>query len=210
MLRVLSSTHPALPTAGALPRRIKARMTCSTPNKPTHMLAVYPSSSGPACASSRKITLLPAHDIILAAHCANLPVFPPTSLSSAPSSPHSGVDGAVETLDLPVLPLCIPSPETFPILSTFLYTRRRDHLLSSLVPAGLLPAKLRPAGSEAAAGQKVTAVSVLAHLHRVNAVWRNACALGTSDDKLWEVLITAWEVLLLALGKATGTQIPPL
>ena len=39
---------------------------------------------------------------------------------------------------------------------------------------------------------------------RVNGLWRNVCALGIFDSGIWETIDTAWEVLLLALGMATG------
>ena len=35
---------------------------------------------------------------------------------------------------MPVVPLRIPAPGVFPILSTFLYTKRINHLLASLLP----------------------------------------------------------------------------
>jgi hypothetical protein len=34
----------------------------------------------------------------------------------------------------------------------------------------------------------------------INGVWRNACALGVRDDKLWDVLGVAWGVVVGAMG----------
>ena len=41
---------------------------------------------------------------------------------------------AGESILIPIVPLCIPAPEVFPQLSTFLYTKRIDHLLATLLP----------------------------------------------------------------------------
>jgi hypothetical protein len=46
---------------------------------------------------------------------------------------------AGQEIKVPVVPLCIPAPEVFPRLSTFLYTKRIDHLLGSLLPCPSLP-----------------------------------------------------------------------
>jgi len=46
--------------------------------------------------------------------------------------------------------------------------------------------------------------ALLQYAMRVNGLWRNVCALGIFDSGIWETIDTAWEVLLLALGMATG------
>ena len=91
---------------------------------PTHMLAVY-SRQVPA-ATKRQVTLFPTHNIILASHYTNLPILQ----SSTPAMPKL----AGESISIPVVPLCIPAPEVFPQLSTFLYTKCIDHLLATLLP----------------------------------------------------------------------------
>jgi hypothetical protein len=87
---------------------------------PTHMIAVYASTSNPsAVASKTKVTLFPAHEIVLSSHCANLPKLPQ---SSCPST-------------LPVVPLALPSPPLYPHLQNYLYTKNIAALENFLLPA---------------------------------------------------------------------------
>ena len=95
----------------------------------TRMLAIY-SHQVPA-ATKRWVMLFPMHNIILASHCANLPILQ----SSVPATPKS----AGKSILIPVVPLCIPAPEVFSQLSTFLYTKRIDHLLATLLPQPAFP-----------------------------------------------------------------------
>ncbi|KAF8653622.1 hypothetical protein AX16_003774 [Volvariella volvacea WC 439] len=145
MLKVLSSVK-ANPTRDALPKELSILvedMTSGPP--PTHMMAVYgaaPKSQPPGPPSTtsgvapRKVTLFPAHSLIFAAHCSKLPPFPPSSVSAPfPDAPNR--------LIVPVRPLCLPSPETYPQLSSYLYTKRVDILLNSLLPAPVPPPLLR-------------------------------------------------------------------
>jgi len=174
---------------------------------PTHMLAVY-SRQVPA-ATKRRVTLFPTHNIILASHCANLPILQ----SSTPATPKS----CGESISIPVVPLCIPAPEVFPQLSTFLYTKRIDHLLATLLPQPA-PAALytEDPTSENVRTQlqqfatKLVAIApahvLLARAMAVNGLWRNACALGIADEKLWCAMDVAWEVLIHALAISTGKQ----
>src|ERR1700733_13490656 len=73
------------------------------------------------------VTLFPMHHLILTAHCTNLPSFPI-------SRPNSTKD----TVQLPVIPLCLPSLETYPILQSYLYTKCIGDLLRSLLPPSSL------------------------------------------------------------------------
>ena len=164
---------------------------------PTHMLVVY-SHQVPA-ATNRWVTLFPTHNIILASHCVNLPILQ----SSAPAMPKS----AGKSISIPVVSLCIPAPEVFPQLSTFLYPKRIDHLLAILLPQ---PAPV-PFYTEDPTSENVrtqlrqftTKLAALAPAHvllaRAMAVnfglWRNACALGIANEKLWCAMDAAWEVL---------------
>ncbi|KAJ7291025.1 hypothetical protein C8J57DRAFT_1271160, partial [Mycena rebaudengoi] len=87
---------------------------------PTHMFAVY-SNTPLAINQKRRVSLFPIHDIVFDVHCANLPALP---------SSHSATVSAHKTI--PVVPLCIPSPETFSLLHSYLYTRQPETLLSAL------------------------------------------------------------------------------
>ncbi|CDO68613.1 hypothetical protein BN946_scf184996.g44 [Trametes cinnabarina] len=104
---------------------------------PTHVLAILSSRSSattPTMASfadrsslpaSTTVPLYPASALVLAAHCALLPPLPQ-------GLPPTGRRAA---LTLPIIPLTIPSPESFPLLHAYLHTMRPDTLLASLLPA---------------------------------------------------------------------------
>ncbi|KAH7928830.1 hypothetical protein BV22DRAFT_1058048 [Leucogyrophana mollusca] len=208
MLRVLSSVQ-AQPVTNVLPKELSIIINDLSSDLPTHMLAVYARQSTSSAAVKRRVTLFPTHNVVLAANCASLPTLPasiPVSASDMQNSPAS--------INVPIVPLCIPSPETFPQLSTFLYTKRADHLLASLLPSSSLPLSLlsaSPLPSTGSVKQYATSLAtahtpqtLLAHAMSVNGLWRNVCALGVFDERLWDVMDIAWEVLLGALGVATG------
>ncbi|KAL4067411.1 hypothetical protein V8B97DRAFT_1975863 [Scleroderma yunnanense] len=206
MLQVLSGVK-AEAVSNVLPKELSVDINDLSSDMPTHMLAVY-SRQLPA-ATKRRVTLFPAHNIILASHCANLPILQP----STPDAPES----AGESISIPVVPLCIPAPEVFPQLSTFLYTKRIDHLLATLLsqpaPSALftedptsdnMRTQLQQFANKLAAA--APAHILLARAMAVNGLWRNACALGIADEKLWCAMDVAWEVLIHALAISTGKQ----
>ncbi|KAN0094560.1 hypothetical protein V8E55_002847 [Tylopilus felleus] len=203
MLKVLAGVK-AEPSSNVLPTELDIVVNDLTSDMPTHMLAVY-SRHVPAEAK-RRVTLFPIHNIILATHCANLPLLPASNIAR-PDAPGS-------TVSLPVVPLCIPAPGVFPQLSTFLYTKRVDHLLTSLMPCPVPHPLYRndPASDKVLAllqqfSSKLAAThstqTLLTHAMAVNGLWRNACALGIDDEKLWCALDVAWEVLITALAIPT-------
>jgi hypothetical protein len=207
MLQVLAGVKAEF-TSNVLPKEIPVVVNDLSSDMPTHMLGVY-ARDLPASAR-RRVTLFPIHNIIIATHCANLPILPPSDIAR-PDTPGS-------TISIPVVPLCIPAPDVFPQLSTFLYTKRIDHLLASLLPC--------PVPHQLYLGDPTTKSSVvllhqfarilakgynaqalLMHALSVNGMWRNACALGIDDAKLWCALDVAWELLLSALAISTGKQL---
>ncbi|KAJ6481821.1 hypothetical protein C8R45DRAFT_1215633 [Mycena sanguinolenta] len=137
---------------------------------PTHMLAVFndaPLSLG----QKRQVGLFPVHDLVLRVHCANLPRLPLSKPST--SSSHATV---------PVVPLRLPSPETFPLLHAYLYTRDTSSLLASLRPSC-----------------DADMVQLAMHASRIHGLWRNACALGVVDEQLYDVIETSWYSTLGAM-----------
>ncbi|EGO01235.1 hypothetical protein SERLA73DRAFT_167356 [Serpula lacrymans var. lacrymans S7.3] len=202
MIRALSNVK-AQPVRNNLPKELSIVVDDMSRYMPTHMLAVYARQSS---ATRRRVTLFPVHNIILAAHCANLPQLPESN-PSAPDVPGSSIS-------VPVVPLCIPAPETFPHLSAFLYTKRVDHLLSSLLPCPAPPSLYREEPMESGNPELVqfatklssmyTAQALLSRAMLVNGLWRNVCALGIFDERLWGAMDVAWEVLLTAMAIATG------
>ncbi|KAJ7792256.1 hypothetical protein B0H14DRAFT_3890079 [Mycena olivaceomarginata] len=69
---------------------------------PTHMLAVY-NDAPLGFGQKRHVSLFPMHNLVLRTHCARLPTLPLSQPST--SSPSATI---------PVVPFCLPSPETFP------------------------------------------------------------------------------------------------
>ena len=183
----------ARPPASTLPKELEIVVNETVAaHCPTHMLAIYSNSTA---GQKRKVTLFPTHHLVLAAYCNNL-----TALS--PSSP----DATNPTVQLPVVPLCLPSPETFSILQSYLYTKRIDVLLAALLPAPPsslsdnnipLPDMLKRLVNHFAATGNVPALARYAMI--INGVWRNACALGVYDDKLWGAVAVAWEAVVGAM-----------
>ena len=192
MLAALANVH-AQPPVSSLPRELEIVVNeMVAAHCPTHMLAIYSNSSA---AQKRKVTLFPTHHLVLAAYCNNLP-----ALST--SSP----DVTNSTVRIPVVPLCLPSPETFSILQSYLYTKRIDILLAALLPAP--PSSLADTNTpfsdmikhlvnHLAATGNVPALAQ--HAMVINGVWRNACALGVYDDKLWGAIAVAWGAVVGAI-----------
>ncbi|KAF8878072.1 hypothetical protein BD779DRAFT_1773601 [Infundibulicybe gibba] len=193
MLQVLSSVKANL-VSHTLPKELAIVVQDLADSiVPTHMMAVYgpPSKTG----SSK-----PAN-MILAAHCTRLPSFPPTPASSAESSKPG-------EFSVPVRPLCLPSPQTFPHLSAFLYTKRADLLLNALLPCPP-PAPLAEDAPELVAfatrlAGTYTSQALLNHAMSVFGLWQNVCALGVFEDRLWDTIDVAWKLLLTAIAVGTG------
>ncbi|KAG0697126.1 hypothetical protein DFH29DRAFT_984387 [Suillus ampliporus] len=202
MLRVLAGIK-AEPVSNVLPKELSIIVNDLSSDMPTHMFAVF-SSRQPA-AARRRVTLFPAHNLVFATHCANLPILP--------TSPPAFVECTGQEIKVPVVPLCIPAPEVFPQLSTFLYTKRIDHLLGALLPLPTPPqlylddpTTVMPLLTEFAQqlAATYTAQALLLHIASVHGMWRNAVALGIADERLWCALDVAWEVLLTSLAISTG------
>ncbi|KLO07826.1 hypothetical protein SCHPADRAFT_836077 [Schizopora paradoxa] len=212
MLAVLASTATSpvdATNSSSLPTTISVTTTLpvseSSDLLPTHMLAVHSSASTPVAGPSkpRKVTLFPAHATVLAANCVNLPPLPRSTetTTDARESPIQGLGKEVDA-SLPLVPLALPSPETFAQLSTFLYTRRADQLLASLMPAAPSSSSKSSDSLDSYATQlsSLPRPTLLAHALRVHGLWKNACALGVHDAKLWSVIDSAWTTLVRAMG----------
>lgn len=218
----------------SFPSEVRVHVADTRADLPTHMLAVYPPSESPAQApslnaqshSKTRVTLLPAHSIVFAAHCAGLPPLPKNI------APRHIPDGSSEAIiSLPVVPLCVPSTSTFPLLSAYLYTQRAEQLVFALLGVNPATSQSGPEQQEAdgrlvsedeviprMTAQLANAASLLAsrHAHEprillrkvdtVLGLWRNACVLGVFDTGLWSAIDTAWAVLLTALGVCAGVS----
>ncbi|KAJ6588557.1 hypothetical protein B0H19DRAFT_1057715 [Mycena capillaripes] len=171
---------------------------------PTHMLAIHGRAAKDAPSNTRRqVTLVPTHSVVLALHCARLP-----KLAACPSTPVYTSEDRTQLI-VPVQPLCLPSPTTFSLLSSFLYTKRADHLLKALLPSPPPPKldddrTLLPGFAARLAGT-YTAQALLLHVNSVHGLWQNVCVLGVYDDELWYQIDLAWEVLLTAMAISQGT-----
>jgi len=123
MLHVFAGIK-AKPVSNVLPKELSMIINNVSSDMPTHMFAVFSSHQlAPAC---HHIMLFLTHNLIFATHCVNLPILP----TSTPAL----VECAGQEIKVPVIPLCIPFPEVFPQLYTFLYMKHIDHLLVLLMP----------------------------------------------------------------------------
>ncbi|GLB39933.1 hypothetical protein LshimejAT787_0704430 [Lyophyllum shimeji] len=218
MLKTLSSVR-AQTTPDVLPKELSIVVHDLTTALPSHMLAVYgPAPKNPSpTAPKRKVTLYPVHSLYLAAHCARLPPFPPSLAPAPPVAP--GATSVQYTV--PVRPLCLPSPATYPRLSSYLYTKRTGALLASLLPSPPPAGLLSPSASDSTTTTTTTATreyatllaqtytpqALLQHALLVHGLWQNVCALGIFDDGVWEVIDAAWRTLLAGIALGTGADV---
>lgn len=184
----------------SLPREMYVSVNDTSNALPTHMLAIFGQNS---TAEKRKITMFPAHSTVLAAYCSKLAPFGPTS--DDVRNARSDVRG----ITIPVRPISLPSPETYPQLSSFLYTKHTNALLSSMLPC-LPPRTLSNEQSEVTAfatrlAATYTMQALVRHCTTIIGLWSNVCALGIADGSLWETIDLAWKVLLTAIAIANGT-----
>ncbi|KAG5651055.1 hypothetical protein H0H81_010051 [Sphagnurus paluster] len=216
LIKSLSGVRASAPT-GAMPTELDITVDTNATAVPSHILAVYgpttTSSSSPSSSStspSRKITLYPVHSLYLAAHCARLPAFPATLPSPSFTPGESSVRCTV-----PVRPLCLPSPATYPHLSGFLYTQSPEVLLASVLPTPPPASLTHQRHCEDGRAQYVRSLAqtytpqrLLQHALLLHGVWRNACALGVVVPAFWDTVDLAWGVLLDAIALGTGAQEP--
>ncbi|KDR77260.1 hypothetical protein GALMADRAFT_225370 [Galerina marginata CBS 339.88] len=193
-----------------LPKELTIVVNDMTTILPTHLLAVFGKQSNNASSSKpRKVTLFPVHSLVLATTCANLPK-PPSAL---PVPVH---ETGHQEAELPVWSLCLPSPVTYPQLSTYLYTKQINHLMRSMLPCMPPPAFLENPSQLVAFATHLSATftiqALVKHIFAVHGLWQNVCALGIFDSILWEAMDLMWQTLLTALAIATGNpnmMIPP-
>jgi hypothetical protein len=179
--------------------------------------------------------LVPTHSIVLAAHCASLPHFPGSAAASLdvadanantnanePNGEAGPSSSTSHTYTVPVVPMGIPSPETFVPLSSYLYNGRADQLFAHFMPSGVAPEvsaalqALSLAHESTESTGSTPAHTLIAHLTtllsahlqpqqllqhalRINGLWRNACALGVADEGLWRTMEVMWEVVVGAM-----------
>ena len=180
-----------------LPKELSISVDGALSDLPTHMFAVYFRQTNVV---RRRVTLFPIHDIVFSSQCANL-----TKLPTATKVDVSANIIEPRLTTISVVPLAIPSPQTFPQLAAYLYTHNTLDLLAFLLPtrvAGAHP--LHNIGDGMAEAYNVQAL--LAHAMTVNGMRRNACALGVFDLGLWNALDVAWEEIIALLATKTDNR----
>jgi hypothetical protein len=215
-MTVCNSVEVPTTVGETLPSTVDVTVKDGSAEPPTHMLAVWSNASANEASSSKqRVTLYPVHSLVSTAHLAHLPPLPPSV--TATSVPR-GADGQITfpyKVTLPVVPLCVPDLETFSLLSAFTYARDPDGVLRALVPAmprgphADMPikgdARIRSAALLAKAHSPAT---LMKHAGRVNALWRNACALGAFDPRLWAAMDAAWTIIIGALRIQNASSCP--
>lgn len=144
--------------------------------------------------------IYPIHDIVLAAHCANLRPRPLVDVAA-----NAEVNGQVT---LPVLTLRVPCPGAFPILLKYLYNPAPVSLLCELVGCASveeiahlpMDIMLKPQWSVYLARSR-TPQELFSLAQTVVGLWMNAVTLGVLDQVLWRVMDYAWNILYGALHR---------
>jgi len=200
LVKVLRSVD-VTPPAGALPRELAVLVQDMSSDMPTHMFAVY----GRQVNQPRtRVIMYATHSIVWAANCAMLPALPP----SRPAVPAAG-----ERITIPVVPLRLPDPTSFPTLSSYLYTKRADRLLAALLPS---PPPAEVQGSEALQQYAQTlarthgAQALVPYMNTIRGLWQNVSSLGIEDTGLWAMIDLSWEILLNAVAISVGKPLAPL
>ena len=152
--------------------------------------------------------MYPIHQSILSLYCANLPVL----AASVPSLTNSE-----SSYEVPVVPLALPNPESFPFLTQFLYLKDTQTLFEaflSLMPSKGIPSDLdQPTRYDAfvaeystVLAQNYTMQRLASQAAKVHGLWRNAYALGISDIDLQAFFDLAWEILMKALTLSSNSS----
>ncbi|GJE93484.1 hypothetical protein PsYK624_096430 [Phanerochaete sordida] len=162
---------------------------------PTHLLAVYKRPAH-GKASTRGVQLHATHNLVLAAHCAAIPVLP---CDQTPQLSQAG-----DSTALPVLAMALPHPESFAAVHEYLYTHDRAVFAARIVPyPSARVAAPDAAHTHAAWADRLAATYsqqvLLAHLAFAAGAYANMCALGIQDDGMWHALQASWTVLRGAL-----------
>ena len=205
MYQALRSTKAAV-SGSTLPKSLAINVhgQTSTTMPPTHMAAIY--SSAPSGPEPSRVMMYPIHQSILSLYCANLPVL--AASTPLPTAPEA-------SFEVPVVPLALPNPDSFPVLTQFLYLKNMRPLFEAflcLTPARGIPTDLdQPARYDAfvteystTLAQNYTMQRLASQAVRVHGLWRNACALGISDIDLQAFFDLAWEILMKALAHSSN------
>ena len=172
---------------------------CVAASCPSHILGVYCEAPLDPPYLPSKI-LIATHSLILMANCSHLGPLPVSTpdITRATATPYS----SHKTVKLPVVPLNVPSPHTYPMLQEYLYSKNTDDLLAYLLPGEDFPLDIQFVKS-------IDRVQLVLSASRVIGLWRNACALGVVNDDIWGIIAFVWIPVVGALAARKGITIGP-
>ena len=177
-----------------MPTSADVRATYVSAQLPTHMLAICQSSQAQAALKNHtpiRYQLVPTHNIVLAAHCANLR---PLTTKDQPASRPAAPGGE---LTLPVQRMVVPHRASFAAVHECLYTKNVEKFAASMIPtstARSAPGSAPPnaAGWASRLAGTFTREVLVRHLEHTLGVWQNMCYLGIQDDAMWHALQASW------------------
>ncbi len=155
----------------------------------------------------RAVRLFPTHAAIWAAHCANLPAIAPAprDLPVQLLSPATVARPTRSTIRMPVVPVPVPYPPRFFALALFVTTYSTGLFIGHLLPCEHIKYILH----EGAVAGDTNCCMLVGDLARhygmrelcclargVYGTYQNMCVLGMVDDRIWEALHLAWNILL--------------
>ncbi|CAE6429473.1 unnamed protein product [Rhizoctonia solani] len=205
-----SSIFPSINTA-SLPSELELHIrdrSQALEAIPTHLLCVF----NPHAGKASKGHLFPAHSLVLASQCSKFPQVGPATRT---------IDHERGTTRLPVVPLPVPHPASFGFLNAYLYTRRVDKVLATLIP---LPTQILASISAGMANQPAcgaipqlsaamsrtfTLPALVDRAGVIHGMWSNCKALGVDDDRLWKVLELAWDIVVASISASAGKNTTP-
>ena len=203
MWNVSKKTSFAVPKI--IPKDLEVTVSDLSADMPTHMLVLY--RGAPLSSEDPGIIFMPVHSIILSTYCAHIQAL----LPSKPLSPNPPNN----IITIPVSALRIPTPAIFPQLLEYLYDKNAEKLIKFILP---ITPNVTQANRSTFNAVLKTVVNRLAneyelprlahHALTLNALWRNVCALGISDDKLWLTMGISWRILYAAIAMQMAKPAP--
>ncbi|KAG9023553.1 hypothetical protein FRB95_012909 [Tulasnella sp. JGI-2019a] len=204
MLRGIASVDTTNMVIPPSPTDLKVHMLSNYPNQfvvyPTHLICVS------ALNGTGGGVVYPINALVLVAHCARLPSFPPSASLQPDVSNH---------LLMPVVPIRLPHPPSFAKLFDYLYTKNFGRLCAALCP---IPSESLAAITDATnnaqprqRGELLTKIvdtiretyevaALLEKMKFIHGLWSNVCELGIAEEGIWKCMNLAWQVLMRALS----------
>lgn len=168
---------------------------------PTHVLAL--ANKDPKLNTG--LSLVPIHAQVIATQCGRVPPMPTPNIPDAAVSLQPLDQEHYHTRIVPLVPMQVPSVDTFSLLFKFLCEQDVGHLFRRFIPLG------PPGGgmwdgdfsrlAETLANER-TGASILSGALFIYRFWQNACSLGVLNPAVWNVIDVVWKAhrnaLLLA------------